>query len=187
MAGLLYNRSWLFPCGHGVWTCTTEAEYWGFVYGPQPGCPSTFPQTTAPPPGECQVVDGVCQFTNQTLECSTQLNTCQGYQCGSVSDNTERPPGCSFGGQYPEPDELCLPVNGSCQWYNPCTSWVGHCWSGYTCGSLDQYYQFRLGPQPICVPPPPGWVRPDPPGECTVTNGQCHWNSKFYTVACYIH
>ena len=168
----IHCRSWLFPCGHGVWTCTTELAYW------EPGCPSVYPQTTAPPPGDCRMVGGACQFTNTTLECTTRLNSCQGYQCVSASDVTESP-GCAFGGQYPQPDELCLPINGTCQWYDPCVSWPGFCQSGYRCGSIDQYYQFMFGPQPICVPRPPNWVRPPPPGECTVTNGQCQWNSKW--------
>lgn len=177
-------RSWLFPCGEGRWTCTTDESYWQFRYGPQPGCPAIYPQTTAPPPGDCQMVDGMCQFTNATLECTTWLNSCLGYQCGSTSEYSaflaSPGPVCSFGGQYPQPDDLCLPINGTCQWYNPCRSWRGFCLSGYNCGTADQYYQFRFGPQPLCAP---GWVESDPPGECAVRNGQCDWYSKFSYLA----
>lgn len=142
-----------------------------------------YPLTTAPPPGECQVVDGQCQFTNTTLECTTWLNTCRGYQCGTVAEYQAflEAPGatCSFGGQYPQPDDLCVPINNTCQWYNPCRAWRGFCWSGYNCGTTDQYYRFILGPQPLCSLPPPGWVEPHPPGECAVMNGGCNWYSKF--------
>ena len=183
-------RSWLFPCGSGTWTCTTDEQYWRFRRGPQPGCPAVYPQTTAPPPGDCQMVDGTCQFTNDTLECTTWLNSCQGYRCGSTSEYNaflaSPGPVCPFGGQYPQPDDICLPINGSCQWYNPCRTWRGFCLSGYNCGTAAQYYQFIFGPQPICALPPPGWVEPEPPGDCAVRNGQCEWYSKF-TVYNYVN
>ena len=128
------------------------------------------------------MVDGVCQFTNASQDCTTWLNTCQGYQCGTESEYRAflTAPGavCPFGGQYPQPDDICVPINDTCQWYNPCRSWRGFCYSGYNCGTTDQYYQFLFGPQPSCAPPPPGWVEPIPPGECAVRNGQCDWYSK---------
>lgn len=187
---LCVYRSWLFPCGEGRWTCSTDEAFWRFRYGPQPGCPAIYPQTTGPPPGDCRPVDGMCQFTNATLECTTWLNSCRGYQCGSTSEYNaflaSPGPVCSFGGQYPQPDDLCLPINGTCQWYNPCRTWRGFCLSGYNCGTADRYYQFRFGPQPLCALPPPGWVEPEPPGECAVRNGQCDWYSKLITYM-YVH
>ena len=168
----------MFPCGHGIWTCGTEEQYWRFHHGPQPECPAVYPLTTAPPPGECLMVNGACQFTNASLECATWLNSCQGYQCGSMSEWQGAAPDTMC--QYPLPDELCLPINNTCQWYNPCRSWRGFCQSGYNCGTADQYYQFLFGPQPPCPLPPSGWVPPDPPGECAMRNGQCDWYSKLF-------
>ena len=173
----------MLPCENGTWTCGSDEQYWRFrLYGSRISCPVPYPQTTAPPPGECEVVNGVCQFTNASLECATWLNSCTGYQCGSVSEYgafLEAPgPACPLGSQYPEPDDLCIPINDTCQWYNPCRSWRGFCWAGYNCGANAQYYQFILGPQPLCSPPPPGWVPPLPPGNCAVRSGQCDWYSK---------
>ena len=76
----------MFPCDKGSWICTTEAAYWGFIYGPQPDCPSVHPQTTAPPPGECQLVNGVCQFTNSIPKCKAWVEPFNGNKCGSVAE-----------------------------------------------------------------------------------------------------
>ena len=178
-------RAWLFPCEESSWVCTTEAAYWGFMFGPQPDCPNVYPNPTPPPPpGECQLVNDTCKFTKSTLKCKTWFNPIYGNKCGPVTeyDTFVKRNGVSaveaFGqDQPPAPNQLCLPINNSCQWYDPCLSWREHCTNSNICGSLDEYYVSLYGPPPSCAPSPVE-VPHDPPGQCAIMKDHCDWYSK---------
>ena len=179
----IMHRPWLFPCGKGSWVCTSEAAYWSFIFGPKPGCPSQYPQTTAPPPGDCRLVNGVCQFTESMLKCKTWVDQLSGNKCGSVTEYVAFTK--SYGavvpkgfGQYPPPNQLCLPENGSCRWYDPCVSWREFCTKDSVCGSADEYYAFVYGPRPPCPVVPPGRIPTEPPGQCAIDNDHCDWYGK---------
>ena len=186
--GLNTCRAWLFPCeesSSSSWVCTTEAAYWGFMFGPQPDCPSLHPNpTTPPPPGECQLVNGTCKFTDSTLKCKTWFDPLYGNKCGPVTEDDSpvktkllsAPKGFDQS-PPPPPNQLCLPINNSCRWYDPCTSWKGHCTNDNICGSLDEYYASLYGLPPSCTAPP-GEVSRDPPGQCAIKKEHCDWYSK---------
>lgn len=183
-------RTWLFPCGNGTWRCTSQETYWQLQRAPLPFCPQSV-EPTVPPPlpaSHCEIVDGVCQFTNTTVNCTTWTHSCEPqYECGTEEEEeislSEMPPVCfSPNSPIPQPNRICVPNNDSCEWYNPCAMWQGFCQSSYRCGTLDEYYAFVNGPQPICSQPPPDWVPPTPPGECIVQNMQCSWSSEFVNV-----
>ena len=179
---MLLYRAWLFPCEEGSWVCTTEAAYWGFMFGPQPDCPSLHPHTTPPPPGECQLVNGTCQFSHSTLKCKTWVDQLNGNKCGSVTEYRAFVKGNGLSvpqgfGQYPAPNQLCLPLNNTCQWYDPCLSWRGHCTNDNICGSADEYYAFLYGPLSSC-PPSPRPIPSDPPGQCAIRKDHCDWYGK---------
>ena len=169
----------MWPCEGGEWRCTSEETYGRFKFGPQPGCP-TLPITVPPPSGKCRLVNGICQYTISSLECTTWVpSNDYRYTCGSVEERDQvSETNRRFIGNPPVPDQLCLPINGMCQWYNPCRFWKGFCSSPYHCGSIDDYLAFQFGPQPRCVAPPKGWVLPIPPGDCIITDQQCRWSSK---------
>ena len=180
-------RSWLFPCEESSWVCTTEAAYWGFMFGPQPDCPSLHPNPTPPPPppGECQLVNGTWKFTDSTLKCKTWFDPIVGNKCGPVTEynafmkrNGLSTPKALEQNPPPPPNQLCLPINNSCYWYDPCLSWRGHCTNDNICGSLDEYYVSLYGPPPSCTPPP-GEVPRDPPGQCAIKTDHCDWYSKY--------
>ena len=175
----------MWPCEGGEWRCTSEETYGRFNFGPQPGCP-TLPITVPQPSGKCRLVKGICQYTNSSLECATWVPSGDyRYICGSVAERDQALESKgSFIGNPPVPDQLCLPINGTCQWYNPCRFWKGFCSSPYRCGSIDDYLAFQFGPQPLCAPPPKGWVTPIPPGECIITDKQCRWSSKSKSFWC---
>lgn len=174
-------RAYRSPCGTQEYVCTTEEQYQrSQIYGSP--CPVS--AVTAPPPTEdCELVNGSCQFTNSSLSCRTWLPSCEfQYRCGSEENYTsylEDSDGrvCNFvGGPVPPPSNTCIPINGSCQWYNPCRLWPGWCSGPYQCGTLSEYWAFVLGPQPACAWPPR--EQPLPPGDCIVQNGSCSWSGK---------
>lgn len=180
---MMSHRAWVFPCGRGSWICTTEAAYWAFIYGPKPECPALYPQTTSPPPGECQIVAGVCQFTTSASNCKAWVDPLNGNKCGSVSEYvafTNKYGSLNLKGfsQYPAPNQLCLPINSTCQWYDPCLCWRGFCTTDYICGSADEYYAFLYGPRPSCTLLPPGLIPYAPPGQCAITKERCNWYSR---------
>ena len=148
-------RAWLYPCEGSFWVCTTEAAYWKFIFhvpGSGPDCPTVYP-TPPPPLGECQLVNGTCKFTESTLKCKTWVDLLYGNKCGPMTEDSalvknnglSSPKGFD---QYPAPNQLCLPINNSCQWYDPCISWKGLFTNGNICGSLDEYYAFLYGQPP---------------------------------------
>lgn len=147
---------------------------------PPPRCPtSNSDPVPTPPPGQCRPVDGVCQYAQPIVTCDVWVPDCDyRYTCGTVEERERTTNRCgNFGQMPPDPDMLCIPVNDTCQWYNPCRYWRGFCLSGYQCGTVDQYYRWLFGPQPLCAYPPEGWVEPQPPGECVVQDQQCGWSS----------
>lgn len=155
-----------------------QQRHWGL------GCPLQNLEPPTRPPGQCTLLNGVCQYTQTTLECDVWVPDCDyRLMCGTVEErerttNTDALCG-GFGTQPPPPDMLCIPINDTCQWYNPCHFWRGYCSSGYRCGTADQYYEFVFGPHPLCARPPEGWAEPIAPGECVVVeNQQCGWSSK---------
>ena len=192
----LLCRAWLYPCEGSSWICTTEAAYWKYKFhvpGSVPDCPTVYPNPRPPPPpGECQLVNNTCKFTESTLKCNASVEQLHGNKCGPMhvtenfasdsvkSNGFSAPKGI---GQYPPPNQLCLPINNSCQWYNPCISWKGLFTDGNVCGSLDEYYAFLYG-QPsqstlhseqISISKD---TDTDPPGQCAIRNDHCDWYGK---------
>ena len=154
------------------------------MLGPQPDCPSLHPHPTPPPPGECQLVNGTCKFTESKLKCKTWFDPLYGNQCGPVTEysmflkrNGLSAPKRIGRPQPPPPNQLCLPINNSCRWYDPCISWKGLCTNDNICGSLDEYYAIMYGPPPSCTPPP-GQISHDPPGQCAIRKDSCDWYGK---------
>lgn len=179
-------REWLQPCLSGRWVCTSEYVYQQSRHGFQLGCPVQADTPTPPPGVECRVVNGTCQYTDSDLECTTWVPDCQfSYTCGSVQERerTANQSHCGGGQTPPLPDMQCLPINDTCQWYDPCYYWRGFCGGSYSCGNANQYYDFVFGPQPLCARPPEGWGEVLPPGECVVQDQQCQWSSKLLTIA----
>ena len=184
----LHCRAWLYPCEGSFWVCTAEADYWKFMFhvpGARPDCPTVYPNPTPPrPQGECQLVNGTCKFIDSTLKCKTWVELGYGNQCGQVTEyfafvkskGLSAPKGL---GQYPPPNQLCLPINNSCQWYDPCISWKGLFTDGNICGSLDDYYAFLYG-QPPSYTPLSGQIPQDanPPGQCAIRKDRCDWYGK---------
>ena len=188
-------RMWLYPCEGSVWVCTSEAAYWQFIFhvpGSMPDCPRVYPPVPPLyPSGECQLVNGVCKFINSTLKCKSWVEQFYpGNKCGpeteyyeSVKSNELSAP--KGFGDYPPPNQLCLPINNSCQWYNPCISWKGLFADGNICGSLDEYYAFLYGQPPSNTKPSlqlSGQTPYDinPPGQCAIRNDHCDWYGKRY-------
>ena len=157
--------------------CTPEQQYQFSLIAHIPCVPSSSTSFS-----ECAVVDGNCTFTENAPNCTSWLSPCERrYRCTTVEDYMNEAPtisNCSSSTQVPSPDSLCVAINGSCQWYNPCRTWQGHCWSGYQCGSESDYWAFIYGPHPLCAARPPGWQVPLPPGECNIQNGHCNWTCK---------
>ena len=107
------------------------------------------------------------------------------YTCGSVEERerARENTNCGvIGHPPPPPDNLCLPINNTCQWYNPCHYWRGHCLSPYQCGTADEYYNFVFGPIPGCFVPPERWVELIPPGECLIYDQECNWSSEYVYI-----
>ena len=156
--------------------------------GSVPDCPTVYPNPTSPPPpGDCQLVNDTCKFIDSSLKCNASIDPYNGNKCVPVTDpESVKTNGLSAQakgfGQYPPPNQLCLPINNSCQWYNPCISWKGLFTDGNICGSLDEYYAFLYGP-------PSSFTSEslsrqtlqdtDPPGQCAIRNDRCGWYGKY--------
>lgn len=184
MVHTLSFREWLQPCLNGRWVCTSEYTYQRSLHSLQPGCPASEDVPTPPPGLQCRVINDTCQYTDSDLECATWVPDCQfSYTCGSVQerDQASNQTNCGhlIGQTLPLPDTQCLPINNTCQWYNPCYYWRGYCGGTYQCGNANEYYSFEFGPHPLCAPPPEGWGEVVPPGECVIQHQQCEWSSKF--------
>jgi hypothetical protein len=162
--------------------CTSVEEFERNRLRPQPLCPTRNADPPTPPPGQCRLENGTCQYAESAVVCEVWVPNCA-YRptCGTAEEREQTSnssAGCppASNGQ-PSPDMICIPVNDTCQWYNPCRYWRGHCLSGYNCGTVEQYYEFIFGPQPLCAAPPEGWIMPRPPGDCVVVNEECGWSS----------
>ena len=146
---LLPCRAWRWPCFDQPWRCSTEEDYQRFITGPQPDCPIYYdPNDTNTPPGDCVVIDGVCNFTESAVSCQSWLPLCDySYRCGTeleyaqyVNETALIDVDCSFIGDVPPPEAVCTSINGSCQWYNPCRTWNDmHCSNDLMCGSHSDY------------------------------------------------
>ena len=114
-----------------------------------------------------------CHYNSTILECDTWVpHYDYRYTCGLVKERDD-----IMGGGFrtpPTPDKLCVPVNDTCQWFNPCQYWREHSFAPYQCGTLDEYYSFIFGPTPLGARPPDAeqWVEPVPPGVCVVDQKQ---------------
>ena len=130
--------------------------------------------------GVCTFINGSCKFVNPCITWNSNKE-CYGtdYQCTDKEHYQHR--NCTFYEPPPPPPKAeCLPINGTCQQYNPCRKWPGFCGGPYQCITDIQYYRYTHGPQPECpVPVPP---RPNPPGECIYQHGQCVWSSKYFVL-----
>ena len=97
-----------------------------------------------------------------------------GYTCTTEEEYLARSEGtCNdyifFSLSQPTPDSVCVPVDGGCQWHNPCTTWLDHCNTNYRCGSQADLARFNASPfVPQCaVPGTPG------------THTHCHRAMRF--------
>ena len=179
-------RSWIFPCENGVYQCTTQDQFYSFTFGFQLGCPNVFNSTATPPPATTctlEEYDETCSFVAGAPTCVSWLRGCSlQYSCTTEEEYStvteeEGDMVCSFPALAPpSPDSICIPVNDTCQWHNPCRVWQNWCGGDYICGSEAQYAAFIHGPQPICLPPPENATEPVPEGECVYQSGQCEWS-----------
>jgi len=178
----LLFRSWYRSCKTSSlrrqWMCTSVEEYIAYI---TKGCSDeTTPPIPAPPPGQCAVVNDRCEFSTSAPTCAyrqTPSTMCQ-YLCIEVNSTTKNNSNeCSFSSN-PQPESLCVPLNGKCREYNPCRYWKNTCSSLYQCGTADDYYRSKLGPKPpYCAQIPQGVSRPS--GPCTLQNNTCLWTGKF--------
>ena len=151
-----------------------------------PDCPTVYPNPTPPPPGECQLVNDTCKFIDSSLKCKTWVDQVNGNKCGPVTEyfaflKSNGPSAPKGFGQYPPPNQLCLPINNSCHWYDPCISWKGLFTDGNICGSLDEYYAFLYGSPPsYTVTSLSGKISQgvNPPGQCAIRKDHCDWYGK---------
>ena len=187
------DRGWLAPCDGGH-KCTAQGEYIGYLSGPRPGCPILQDFNFTQPEGTCVLLNNECTFSTVAPTCVSWLPDCSTqYRCTTeeVYSNRTTVESTCFRITPPTPDSVCVPVNDSCQWHNPCTIWKGFCeGDGYTCGSEVDFAAFINGPHPICAAPPvfppnpfepviPTPIsQPAPVGECLYHNGQCEWSRK---------
>ena len=128
---LLLPRQWRFPCGDMPYRCTSHDEYQQFVMGPQLRCPVYENSTSLLPPGQCVLSNNTCQFSSDAPTCATWISYCSlPYQCGTQEELDSLPTAqtnCPLMLDIPPPDMTCEPIDGQCQWYNPCRKWRQHC------------------------------------------------------------
>ena len=179
-------RSWIFPCGGGVYQCSTQDIYYSFTYGPQPGCPTLQNFTATPPPETtCSLANNSCSFVAGAPTCVSWLQDCNyEYSCVTEEEFSAATSGgevvCSFpSAPPPSPDSVCIPVDTTCKWYDPCHTWQGWCGGEYMCGTESEYAAFIHGPQPLCVTPSPNATEPVPEAECVYQNGRCVWSGMY--------
>ena len=124
-------RQWRSPCGDMPYRCTSHDEYYQFLLGPQPGCPVYENSTSLLPPGQCVLSNNTCQFSSDAPTCATWISYCSlPYQCGTQEELDSLPTAqtnCPLMLDIPPPGTACEPIDGQCQWYNPCRKWRQHC------------------------------------------------------------
>ena len=175
----------MFPCGNGPYRCSSQNEYYSFIFTPQlTGCVINF-TATPPPATTCALANNTCTYVEGAPTCVSWLRDCNSddYSCATeaeysiATENDETT--CSFPtSPPPTPNAICIPVNDTCEWYNPCRVWQNWCGGEYRCGSEAEFAIFLNGPQPICAFPPINATQPVPPGECVYQDGQCGWSGK---------
>ena len=172
-------KQWVDHCT-GEHHCTA-----GSTNSTPPSCHPLIPDNLTPAPGVCTFINGSCKFVNPCVTWNPNED-CYGtdYQCTDKEHYHHH--NCTYyEPRPPPPKEECLPINGTCQQYNPCRVWPGFCGGPYQCITDIQYYRYTHEPQPECpVPVPP---RPDPPGECIYQHGQCVWSSKFINLSLFLY
>ena len=179
---MFFHRSWIFPCLGGVYRCSSQNAYAASTIGPQPACPSLQNSTATPPPGVCSLANATtCSYVPDAPTCVSWLSNCDyQYSCTTeerFNTTVEEGEDCfPHTPRPPSPNTVCIPVDGSCDWYNPCRKWQGWCNGDYRCGTVADYAQFVNGPQPICAYPPPNITDPVQPGECVYQEGRCEWS-----------
>ena len=157
--------------------------YHFFYFGPQPSPIEVNFTATPPQEGTCALANNTCRFVEEVPTCVSWLRDCDNeYSCTSEEEYevaTENETVCSFpASRPPPPNSVCVPVNNSCEWRNPCRMWPNWCGWEYLCGSEAQYAAFLHGPQPICRYPPSNASI----GECVYQNNMCEWSGR--TSAC---
>ena len=160
--------AWVDECT-GVHHCSTRK---GNSSG---NCTVTIPPNLTPAPGDCLLVNGSCQFVDECA-ISPWHTGCygDGYSCTPKSEYHNISCGCGTDG-LPPPKGTCQPIDGKCQWYNPCVKWAWYCGGPYLCLTDVEYYRIPKTPIPPCPLPPDR----RPPGECIYQRGHCIWSSKY--------
>ena len=186
---LHFLRTRVLPCVNGAYRCSSQDEYYRSIFGFQQGCPIGYNSTAMPPPATtCTLANNTCAFVEGAPTCVSWLRDCNiEYSCTTEADfsaateNDET--ACSFpASPPPTPNAICIPVNDTCEWHNPCRTWQNWCGGEYRCGSEAQYAAFINGPQPICAFPPFNATSRVPAGECVYQDGQCVWSGKTNTT-----
>ena len=153
--------------------CTSVENY---IYYMINGCPSHPSRFKAPPPpaGCCLLINDTCQFdSSSTLQCAYRqslTDLCR-YKCLAVNGSSGKD-NCTYN-RYPNPDTVCIPMNGKCQEYSPCKYWEELPSPSFRCGTIDDYYKFKFGPKMLQM------KRSEiPPGDCILQNNSCSWSSE---------
>ena len=177
-------RAWINHCSdYQQYVCTTEEQYQLFLLeSASLRCQNVSTTPNPSPLGVCMLINGSCQFTSIVPTCATwQVGCTPEYACGTLQQY-ENTISCPYLlGTPPSPEEICTPIELSCNWFQPCHSWQDHCNGPYQCGTLSEYWTFMNSPQPSCARTSSDVYR-IPPGECIVQDGHCSWSSKWLYV-----
>ena len=104
----------------------------------------------------------------ETLPCKQWVNQCTGeYHCTAGGNVDPTPPNCPIPipipmGVTPAPG-LCVLLNGTCQFVNPCITWR-ECFGDYQCTDENKYHNESC---PFYPPVPP------PKEKCIPFSGTC--------------
>ena len=167
-------RAWLDSCRDGLYVCTTEEQF--LIDSAR--CQNDSANPVPSPPEECMLVNGSCLFTSNVPTCATwQVDCTSEYACGTLQQY-ESTLSCPYLlGTPPPPEEMCMPLEERCNWFQPCRSWQSYCNGEYVCGTLSEYWTFMNSPHPACTLTSANIFR-IPPGKCIVQDGHCAWSSK---------
>ncbi len=187
---LLPCRAWRQSCFSQDWVCSSEEAYQRFNAGSKRDClvldNSNY---TGTPPGDCVVINGVCDFTESAARCRSWFPVCEySARCGSELEYAQYVnesalagagvDGCSSTGGVPPLTNVCTLIDGACQWYDPCREWNDtRCSNGFMCGSHSDYWQYELDATTPCPSPDPT-PSDSPPGSCVLQGEQCGWSGE---------